>query len=130
MHSKTSMRTPLNRVRGLGPARSGTGHFWMQRLTAVSNALLVFAFVGILISMIGKPYEAAMATLSQPVVALLMLLFVISALVHMRIGMQTILEDYVHGELTKIIAVIANNFIAVAVGVVVVFSVLKIAFGG
>lgn len=130
MHSKTSMRTPLNRVRGLGSARSGTGHFWMQRVTAVSNALLVFAFVSILISMIGKPYEAAIATLSQPVVALLMLLFVISALVHMRIGMQTILEDYVHGELTKVVAVIANNFIAVAVGVVVVFSVLKIALGG
>jgi succinate dehydrogenase / fumarate reductase membrane anchor subunit len=130
MHSKTSMRTPLNRVRGLGSARSGTGHFWMQRVTAVSNALLVFTFVGILISMIGKPYEAAIATLSQPVVALLMLLFVISALVHMRIGMQTILEDYVHGELAKVVAVIANNFIAVAVGVVVVFSVLKIAFGG
>jgi succinate dehydrogenase / fumarate reductase membrane anchor subunit len=124
------MRTPLNRVRGLGSARSGTGHFWMQRVTAVSNALLVFAFVGILISMIGKPYEAAIATLSQPVVALLMLLFVISALVHMRIGMQTILEDYVHGELAKVVAVIANNFITVGVGVVVVFSVLKIAFGG
>ena len=122
MHSKSTMRTPLGRVRGLGSAKAGTGHFWMQRMTAVSNAILV--------SLTGKTYPAAMAILSHPVVALLLLLFIISALIHMRIGMQTIIEDYVHGEGAKVLAVIANTFFAVAVGAASVFAILKIAFGG
>lgn len=130
MHSKSTMRTPLGRVRGLGSAKAGTGHFWMQRMTAVSNAILVIAFVAILVSLTGKPYPAAMAILSHPVVALLLLLFIISALIHMRIGMQTIIEDYVHGEGAKVLAVIANTFFAVAVGAASVFAILKIAFGG
>lgn len=130
MHSKSTMRTPLGRVRGLGSAKAGTGHFWMQRMTAVSNAILVIAFVAILVSLTGKPYAAAMAILSHPVVALLLLLFIISALIHMRIGMQTIIEDYVHGEGAKVLAVIANTFFAVAVGAASVFAILKIAFGG
>jgi succinate dehydrogenase / fumarate reductase membrane anchor subunit len=130
MHSKSTMRTPLGRVRGLGSAKAGTGHFWMQRMTAVSNAILAIAFVAILVSLTGKTYPAAMAILSHPVVALLLLLFIISALIHMRIGMQTIIEDYVHGEGAKVLAVIANTFFAVAVGAASVFAILKIAFGG
>jgi succinate dehydrogenase / fumarate reductase, membrane anchor subunit len=130
MNSKSSMRTPLGHVRGLGSARSGTGHFWMQRVTAVANVILATAFVVIVISLVGKPYSAAMALLSHPVVALLMLLFVVSGLIHMRLGMQTIIEDYVHGEGTKVLAVMANTFFTVAVGAASVFAILKIAFGG
>ncbi len=130
MQTQSSMRTPLGKVRGLGSARSGTGHFWLQRVTAVANVVLAVAFIAIVISLVGKPYAAALATLSHPVVALLMLLFVVSGLVHMRLGMQTIIEDYVHAEGAKVLAVMANTFFTVAVGAASVFAILKIAFGG
>jgi succinate dehydrogenase / fumarate reductase membrane anchor subunit len=130
MQSNSSMRTPLGRVRGLGSAKSGTGHFWLQRVTAVANVVLTVIFLGIVISLFGKPYPAAMATLSHPLVAILMLLFVVSGVVHMRIGMQVIIEDYIHGEGLKIAAVMANTFFAIAIGAACVFAVLKLSFGG
>lgn len=130
MSSNSSMRTPLGRVRGLGSAKSGTGHFWLQRVTAVANVILTVIFLGVVISMFGKPYPAAMATLSHPLVAILMLLFILSGTVHMRIGMQVVIEDYVHGEGLKIAAVMANTFFAIAIGAACVFAVLKLSFGG
>ncbi|SFJ07608.1 succinate dehydrogenase / fumarate reductase membrane anchor subunit [Bosea sp. OK403] len=130
MQSNSSMRTPLGRVRGLGSAKSGTGHFWLQRVTAVANVVLTVIFLGIVISLFGKPYPAAMATLSHPLVAILMLLFVVSGVVHMRLGMQVVIEDYIHGEGFKIAAVMANTFFAIAIGAACVFAVLKLSFGG
>jgi succinate dehydrogenase / fumarate reductase membrane anchor subunit len=130
MQSNSSMRTPLGRVRGLGSAKSGTGHFWLQRVTAVANVVLTVIFLGVVISLFGKPYPAAMATLSHPLVAILMLLFVVSGVVHMRIGMQVVIEDYIHGEGFKIAAVMANTFFAIAIGAACVFAVLKLSFGG
>lgn len=123
------MRTPLGRVRGLGAARSGTGHFWLQRLTAVATLALSIVFVGLLISLAGASHAAVTATLANPVVAILMLLFVISATVHMRIGMQVIIEDYVHHEGAKIAALMGNTFFAVVIGLSAVFALLKISFG-
>ena len=130
MHSNSSMRTPLSKVRGLGSAKSGTGHFWMQRVTAVANVFLALAFVAVLICLVGKPYDAAMKTLANPLVSILMLLFVTSGLVHMRLGMQVIIEDYIQAEGAKIVALMLNNFVTIAVGVASVFAILKIAFGG
>ncbi|HEV7337573.1 MULTISPECIES: succinate dehydrogenase, hydrophobic membrane anchor protein [Bosea] len=130
MLSKSSMRTPLARVRGLGSAKSGTGHFWLQRVTAVANVLLTIAFLLVVISLIGKPYPAAVATLANPLVAILMLLFVVSGAVHMRLGMQVIIEDYIHSEGLKILAVMANTFFAIAVGAACAFALLKLSFGG
>ncbi len=130
MHSNSSMRTPLGRVRGLGSAKSGTGHFWLQRVTAVANVILTVVFLGVVISLVGKPYPAAVAVLSHPLVAILMLLFTVSGVVHMRLGMQVIIEDYVHGEGLKIAAVMANTFFAIAIGAACVFALLKLSFGG
>ena len=129
MLSKSPLRTPLSRVRGLGSAKSGTEHFWLQRVTAVANVILTIIFRGVVISLVGKPYPAAIATLSHPLVAILMLLFIVSGAVHMRIGMQVIIEDYVHGG-AKVASVMANTFFAIAVGAACVFAVLKLSFGG
>lgn len=123
------MRTPLGNVRGLGAAKSGTGHFWLQRLTAVANLPLTLIFVGVVISLAGSSHASATATLGNPLVAILMLLFVLSAAVHMRIGMQVIIEDYVHHDLLKIGALMANTFFAIVFGLAAAFALLKISFG-
>jgi succinate dehydrogenase / fumarate reductase, membrane anchor subunit len=124
------MRTPLGKVRGLGSAKDGTEHFWRQRLTAMSNVPLILFFVGFLVCYNGASHAQVTAALSNPFVAVLMGLVVFSALVHMRLGMQIIIEDYVHAEGVKIALVMLNTFFAVLVGGLCLFAVLKIAFAG
>jgi succinate dehydrogenase / fumarate reductase membrane anchor subunit len=123
-----SMSTPLARVRGLGPARSGTGHFWHQRLTAIANVPLTIAFVFILIALLGRSHPAAIQILASPLVAVIMLLFIFSVTTHMRIGMQVIIEDYVHGEGAKLGLLIANTFFVVAVALASGFALLMLSF--
>jgi succinate dehydrogenase membrane anchor subunit len=123
------MSTPLARVRGLGAARSGTEHFWRQRLTAVANLPLTIAFIFILISLLGRNHAAVVQILGTPLVAVIMLLLIISITTHMRIGMQVIIEDYVHEETSKIALIMLNTFYTVAVALVSAFAILKLSFG-
>jgi succinate dehydrogenase / fumarate reductase membrane anchor subunit len=123
------MKTPLGRVRGLGSAHAGTGHFWLQRLTAVSNLVLLTAFLIIMVSLAGSGHAAIVTRLNNPFVAILILAAFLSVLTHMRIGMQVIIEDYVHTDVRKIALLMANTFYTVAVGLIAVYAILKINFG-
>jgi succinate dehydrogenase / fumarate reductase, membrane anchor subunit len=124
-----SMRTPLGRVRGHGSAKSGTGHFIHQRLTAIANIPLTVAAVLIVVSLIGHNQAAVAQILGSTAVAIVMLLFIISISYHMKIGMQVIIEDYVHDERAKYALLILNAFFAVAVGFSSIYAILKLSFG-
>jgi succinate dehydrogenase / fumarate reductase membrane anchor subunit len=126
MTTTPSMRTPLARIGGLGAARSGTGHFWRQRLTGLANVPLAIGLVVIVLMLFGKPYAEAIAILSHPLASLILLATVISVSVHMRIGMQVIIEDYVHAEGLKVLALLANSFFSFAIGLAGVYAILKI----
>jgi succinate dehydrogenase / fumarate reductase membrane anchor subunit len=126
---KSDLRTPLARVRGLGAARSGTGHFWWQRVTAIANVPLTIAFVVILVSLLGRNQAAAQQILGTPPVAIIMLLFIGSVTNHMRLGMQIIIEDYVHGEIIRPALVILNIFFTVTVALAAAYGILKLSFG-
>jgi len=123
------MRTPLGRVLGYGSAKSGTGHFIEQRLTALANIPLTVAAVLIVISLIGHNHAAVVQILGSSPVAIIMLLFIISATYHMKIGMQVIIEDYVHDEAAKYGLLILSTFFAIAVGFSSVYAILKLSFG-
>jgi succinate dehydrogenase / fumarate reductase, membrane anchor subunit len=123
------IRTPLGRVLGLGAARSGTEHFWLQRLTAVANIPLTIAAIFIIILLLGRNQAAAAQILGAPLVAVIMLLFIVSTSTHMRIGMQVVIEDYVHDDIAKLVLIMANTFYAVAVALVSAYGILKLSFG-
>jgi succinate dehydrogenase / fumarate reductase, membrane anchor subunit len=121
--------TPLGRVRGYGAAHAGPHHWWMQRVTAGSNLLLLIWFVVSLARLPVLDHQAMVLWLKSPLVAVPMLLLVVSVCYHMRLGLQVVIEDYVH-EGTKIALTLLANAYAVTIAVLCVFSILKIAFGG
>lgn len=125
-----SMRTPLKEVRRLGSAKEGADHFWLQRVTAVSNLILAIFVIGLAICAVGADHATVAATIAHPLVALVLILFLVSAAIHMRIGMQVIIEDYVHGEAAKILLLMLNTFFAIAVAAAGTLSILKLTFGG
>lgn len=120
--------TSLGRVRGLGSAKDGVHHWWLQRVTAVSNLLLVLWFIGSLVRLPSLDYGSVTLWLRQPVAAVPMLLFIVSVFWHLRLGVQVMLEDYLHGT-SRVVAMLALNFYTLAGAAAAVFAVFKIALG-
>jgi succinate dehydrogenase / fumarate reductase membrane anchor subunit len=123
------MATVLHRVQHLGSAHGGTDHFWRQRLTGAANAILIIGFGVVILSVLGEPYGRVVAVIGSPFVALLLVLLFVSAAIHMRIGMQVIVEDYIHGEALKVVLLAASTFFSIAVAAVAILAVVKLALG-
>jgi succinate dehydrogenase / fumarate reductase membrane anchor subunit len=123
------VQSPIARVRGLGPAREGVNHWIRQRLTAISNIVLVLWFVFSAMALAGAGYEEVRAWLASPVPASLMILLVISTFYHARLGVQVVIEDYVHHEGAKIGSLAAVTLITFGLAVACIVAVLKIAIG-
>ncbi len=128
MSKQRSMRTPLARVRYLGSAKSGTKHFWHQRVSAVALIPLTIAFVLIVAGLIGRNHAATAQILGSPFVSIVMMLFVISSTYHMWLGMQVIIEDYIHSE-SKLTWLILNTFFCFTIALCCIYAILKLSFG-
>jgi succinate dehydrogenase / fumarate reductase, membrane anchor subunit len=124
-----SMRTPLARVRNLGASHSGTGDFWRQRVTAVAMVLLMVPVIVIVMMLRGSNQAGAAQILSSPLIAIIMLLFIIASCWHMKIGMQVVIEDYIHDEKIKLASIMANNFFCIAVALASIYAILKLSSG-
>ena len=125
----SSMRTPLGRVRNLGSSHSGTSDFWRQRITAVAMILLMIPVIVIIMMLLGRNQAGAAQILGSPLVALLLIMFIIASVWHMKIGLQVVLEDYVINEKLKLVTIMLNNFFSAAVGLASIYAILKLSSG-
>ena len=124
------LRSDLGRVRGLGSAKGGTSHWWAQRVTAVALVPLSAWFVFSIINLVGVDREGLKVWVNGPVSFVLMVLFLTALFYHMQLGLQVVIEDYVHNERNKVISLILNKLIAVFLVVSGITALMKIAFGG
>ncbi len=124
---RTSMRSMARRVDHLGPAKSGTRDLWMMRLTSAALLVLAIGFIWIVLSLSGKGLPQVRAEFAHPFVAIIMLLFILASAVHMKIGMQSIIDDYIHAPHAKEWALMLNIFFCVGTGVAAIFAVLKLS---
>ena len=125
----SSMRTPLARVRSLGSSHSGTSDFWRQRLTAVAMTVLIVPVIVVVLMLIPSNQAGAKQIFSSVPIAIILLLFIVASTWHMKIGMQVVIEDYVHNEKIKLASVMANNFFCVAVALASIYAILKMSSG-
>lgn len=128
-HEHPDMRTPMAKVRFLGAARSGTKHFWHQRLTSVALIPLTIGAFVVVLGLMGRNHAAVVQIVGSTPIAVGLLLFVLVGIYHMWLGMQVIVEDYVHEELPKIALLMSNTFFSCAIGLAAVFAILKLSFG-
>ena len=123
-------RSPLSQARGLGSAKSGTHHWWMQRVTAIALIPLIIWFLSSALQLVGADFDVVRTWIAQPLTSVLLILFVLGFFYHMKLGLQVVIEDYVHGEANKIGLLLIVNFATIGLSVACIFSILKIAFGG
>ena len=124
-----TMRTPLARVRYLGASHSGTSDFWRQRLTAVAMTVLIVPVIVVVLILLRSNQAGAKQIFSSLPIAIIMLLFIVASAWHMKIGMQVVIEDYVHNEKIKLASVMANNFFCIAVALASIYAILKMSSG-
>jgi succinate dehydrogenase / fumarate reductase membrane anchor subunit len=121
-------RTPLAEVRGLGAARSGTEHWWQERVTSAASVPLSIFVIWLGMSLIGRNHTQAAALLGHPMVAVGLVLTLSTMFWHMKLGMQVVIEDYVHGG-SRYWLLLANNFFVALFWAIGIYSVLKLGFG-
>ncbi|WP_249136522.1 succinate dehydrogenase, hydrophobic membrane anchor protein [Bradyrhizobium canariense] len=126
---RSSMRTPLGRVRNLGAAHSGTSDFWRQRITGVAMTLLMIPVIVIVMMLLGRNQAGAAQILGSLPIAVILLLFIFASAWHMKIGMQVVIEDYIHNEKLKLISIMLNNFFSIAVALASTYAILKLSSG-
>jgi succinate dehydrogenase / fumarate reductase membrane anchor subunit len=119
----------MGRVRHLGPARAGTGHFWHQRLTSVAGIPLTVGFVALVLAVLGRNHAAVVQILGSPIAVIVLLLFIATNAYHMWLGMQVVIEDYVRDEVLKLATMMANTFFCVTVALACIYATLKLSFG-
>lgn len=128
-NKSSSMRTPLARVRNLGSAKAGTSDFFRQRITAIAMILLLIPAIIVIMTLLGRNQAGAAQILGAPLVAIIMILFIVASVWHMKIGMQVVLEDYIHDEKLKLALVIGNHFFCWVVGLASIYAILKLSSG-
>ena len=128
-NSPKTMRTPLARVRSLGASHSGTCDFWRQRLTAVAMTLLIVPVIVVVLMLLRRNQAGAAQILGSLPIAIILLLFIIASAWHMKIGMQVVIEDYIHNEKLKLATIMANNFFSIAVALASIYAILKLSSG-
>lgn len=124
-----SRKTPLGQVLGLGSAKTGTEHWWHQRVTAIAGIPLVVFLIGFIFLHRGASRAEIVASMQNPIVAILMGLTVFNLVWHMRMGLQVVIEDYVHTDHTKYALLLLNTFFSVLMAVAAIYAILKMSFG-
>ena len=127
--AQMKFRTPLSVVRGAGAAKDGTRHWWAQRLTAAALVPLGIGFVVVALALLESDFEGARDALTHPVAAALGILFTIALFHHAQLGLQVVLEDYVHSRGLKVVAIVTVKFAAIALGALSIVSILRILAG-
>tara|TARA_B100001093_G_C26797609_1_gene1001890 strand:- start:402 stop:785 length:384 start_codon:yes stop_codon:yes gene_type:complete len=124
------LQHPIGRVRGLGSAKSGSHHWWSQRITAIALVPLTLWFVYSALTLAGSDYDAGVKWLAQPTNGIFMVLLVIATFHHLQLGLQVVIEDYVHHEAVKLTALVIMKLSSIGLAVAATFSIIKVSFGG